>query len=196
MPYITDLGLTITPSAALYTQPVADGVISVNESSAQGRKAIVLDFNNSEGLYVRDLGTILQWPTSLGTVLDIWQPSIIPLDDDVYDRLSFHFLMKSLGGVGWQHVREMNIPFASTTDLTLLLTFGVGAVPASITLNIPNSGGQETKTKVTLPPNKFKIAEGFLSSTQPFKLWGSDLELKIKSWGSSEPYRIVRPMSG
>lgn len=196
MPLIADLSLTITPSAALYTQPVPDGQITVNESSVQGRKAIILDFNNNEGLYVRDLGTIFQWPTAAGTVLDIWQPSIIPMDDDIYDRLSFHFTMKSLGLTGWGHIRELNLPFAATANLNLLLTFGLGAYPTSISLTIPHSGGVETKVKVTIPPCKFKLLEGFISSSQPFKLWANDLELKIKSWGSAESYRVVRPFSG
>lgn len=196
MPVIADLQLSITPSAALYTAPVDDADITVNESVDGGRHAIILDFNDTEGLYVRDLGTIFAWPTTAGTILDVWQPSIALMDDDVYDRLSFHSLMNSLGLTGWGHIREMNIPFASTTDLTLLLSFGEGAVPPFISLTIPNSGGQETKTKVTIPPNKFKLVEIFLSSAQPFKLWGSDLELKIRSWGSEGPYQIVRPIAG
>ena len=196
MPVIADLDLTITPSAALYTSPVPDNAIAVNESTAQGRHAIILDFNDTEGLYTRDLGTIFSWPTNAGTILDVWQPSIALMDDDVYDRLSFHALMSSLGLVGWGHIREMSIPFASATDLTLLLNFGLGAVPASISLTIPNSGGAETKTRVLLPPNKFKLCEIFLSSTQPFKLWSADMELKCRSWGSTGPYQIVRPLSG
>lgn len=196
MPVISDLQLTITPSAALYTQNVPDSQITVNESVSQGRHAIILDFNNSEGLYVRDLGTIFSWPTGVGTVLDVWQPSIIPLDEDVYQRMSFHFLMKSLGGVGWQHVREINLAYAATAPLTLLLSFDDAAVPSSISLTIPASVGQETKAKVIMPPNKFKLVEGFLSSTQPFLFWSNDMQMKLRSWGSSDPYRIEKPFSG
>ncbi len=197
MPVIASLNLTITPTYALNTQTVPDNQITVNDSVAQGRHQIVLDFDNTEGLYVRDLGTIFSWPTVEGPILDIWQPSIVLMDDDVYDRISYHFLMTSLGMSGWGHVREMNLPFASSTDLTLLLSFGVGAVPASLTITpIAHSSGLETKLKVTLPPNKFKIIEGFLSSTAPFKFWGNDMELKVKQWGSSGPYQIVKPVSG
>ena len=120
--YISDLQLTITPASALYTSPVPDSALTVNESVTQGRHSIILDFNNSEGLYARDLGTIFQWPISAGTVLEVWQPSIIPLDEDRYQRMSFHFLIKDLGGVGWNHVREMNVPYTSSAALTLLLT--------------------------------------------------------------------------
>ena len=194
--FIADLQLTITPAYALYTQTVPDGQLSVNESMVQGRHAIILDFNDTEGLYTRDLGTIFSWPTTAGTILDVWSPSVALMDDDVYDRLSYHFLMTALGMVGWAHVREINLAFESTTDLTLLLSFGVGASPASISLTIPNSGGQEAKVKVVMPPNKWKLVEGFLSSTQPFKFWSTDMQFKLKSWGSSGPYQVARPFQG
>jgi hypothetical protein len=194
--YISDLQLTITPASALYTSPVPDSALTVNESVTQGRTSIILDFNNSEGLYARDLGTIFQWPISAGTVLEVWQPSIIPLDEDRYQRMSFHFLIKDLGGVGWNHVREMNVPYTSSAALTLLLTFDNGAVPSSVTLTLPSSGGTPTKLKVTMPPNKWKQCEGFLSSTQPFLLRDTDLEMKVRSWGSAEAYRVVKPFSG
>ena len=192
MPVIPDLSLTITPSTALYTEPVPDAALSFSEDVSQGRHAIIIDFNDSDGLLARDLGTIFQWPTGAHTVLDIWQPSIIPLDDDVYQRMSFHFLMKSLGTTGWGHLREVNLAYQATAPLMLLLTFDQWP---PITLTIPSSNGSEIKQKVTIPPNKFKLIEAFLSSASPFKLWGSDVEFKIKSWGSTQAYRVVKPLA-
>ena len=193
MPVISDLSLTITPSAALYTAPVPDSAITVNESTTQGRHAIILDFNNSEGLYTRDLGTIFQWPTGAGTILDVWQPSIIPTEDDLYNRMSYHFLMTAMGMTGWGHVREINLAHNATADITLLLNFDQWP---SITLTVPNSGGATVKTKVTIPANKFKMVEGFISSSQPFMLWGASCEFKIGQWGRSEPYRVAKPFAG
>lgn len=193
MPVIADLSLTITPTHALYTQNVPDGQITVNESTVEGRNAIILDFNNTEGLYTRDLGTIFQWPTIAGTILDIWQPTVIPMDGELYQRLSYHCLMTSLAGSGWQHARDMDIAFASTTDLNLLLTFDQWP---NINLTIPSSGGATLKTTVELPANKWKMMEIFLSSAQPFLLWTNDLEMKVRSWGSTGPYRVERPVSG
>lgn len=196
MPIISDLQLTITPSAALYQENIPDSQLSVNESVTQGRHAIIIDFNDSEGLYTRDLGTIFQWPTKAFTILNIWQPSVALMDDDIYYRLSYHFLMRSLWGKGWGHLREMNVAFSSSTDLTLLLNFDATASPSSLTLTVPNSGGQTTKVKVVLPPNKFKMMEGWISSSQPFLLWGNDLEMKVKEWGFTGAYQIVRPFQG
>lgn len=192
MPFFPGPALTVTPCTALYTSPVPDSALTSNEDTSQGRHAIIIDFNDSDGLLARDMGTILQWPTVAHTVIDVWQPSIIPLDDDVYQRMSFHCLMKSLGLKGWGHIREMNIAHQSTADLTLLLTFDQWP---DITLTVPNSNGSEIKQKVIIPPNKFKLVEVFISSPQPFKLWGSDLEMKLKSWGETGPYRIVKPVA-
>ncbi len=191
---IADLSLDITVMSALYSDYVPASAVTVNESTTQGRNAVIIDFNDSEGLYVRDIGTIFSWPITSGTILDVWQPSIIPMDDDVYDRLSFHFLASSFAGVGWQHVREINLAVESTQDLTLLLTFDEGIPP--ITLNVPNNGGVESKVKIIPPANKWKIMEGFLSCPTSFKLWASDVQFKIRSWGSAEPYRVIKPLVG
>jgi hypothetical protein len=286
---ITDLSLTITPYTDLYGTVVPDAQITPHEINAGGRKSIVLDFNNGDGLYAGDLGTIFQWPTNSLTVLDAWQPSIIPMPEGIYDRasdwddggepgakyiqgviveadsfnttktfllqdsdtLQMHALnecpvafnkqseiafscavpfvahsvrvistdgvewrvwqarlvfqpwpelcrnwqteMTSLGMIGWAHAREMNIAHLSTADLTLILTFD--GWPA-ITLTIPNSAGTQKKVKVTLPPNKFKLIGFRLFSTEDFRLFLGDVELKVKDWGSTGEYQILRPFGG
>jgi hypothetical protein len=194
--FIEDLSLFIIPSTALYTEPVPNSAITVNEDYSQGRPQIVLDFNDSDGLYARDLGTIFTWPISSGTILGVWQPSIIPFREDIYNRLSFHFLIDSLQLKGWGSIREFNFAFQSETDLTLLLTFDTGAVPQEIPIVIPNSGGDYAKVKITAPVNKFKMVEGFLSSAEPFSLWTQDCEMKLGEWGRTDSYRMVKPFVG
>jgi hypothetical protein len=190
--FVEDLSLFIIPATSLYKDLIPFSAITVNESHVEGRSAVILDFNNSEGVYSRDMGTIFTWPVFSETILDVWQPSVIPMDGEVYDRLSYHCLMTSLGTVGWQHAREMNIAYAAPAGLTLLLQFDQWP---DITLSLPASVN-EIKQKLTLPPNKFKLVEVFLSSPSPFKLWTNDLEMKIKQWGSAEPYRVARPVAG
>ena len=191
--YLADLQLYIGPATALFGSPVSAAGIAVNESYDQGRNAIVLDFNNSEGIYARDLGVVFTWPVGSGTVLDLWSPSIIPEQDDLYNRLSYHFLINALGLTGWGHVRELNFAHNATEDLKLLLLFDQWP---DILITIPNSGGVTTKVKVVLPPNKFKMIEGWLSSAQPFLLWSESCELKLGQWGRSEGYRVLKPFSG
>ncbi len=288
MPVITDLSLTITPSTALYTAPVNDAIINAYESVQEGRHAVVLDFNQGGGLYSRDLGTIFQWPAQSGTILYVWQPSIIAMPEGIYgratdwldsggakfiqgviieadsfdvpktfmlqdaDTLALHALnevpanfnqqsvkafscvtpfvahsarvvssdgvewrvwstklvyqpwpelcfnwqteMTSLGMIGWGHVREMNVPYVSTSGVTLVLTFD--AWP-TITIPLPSTGGLQAKRKVTLPANKFKlIALQTISGDPGHRIFADDLQLKIKAWGSTESYQVLRPFGG
>ncbi len=99
----------------------------------------------------------------------------------------------SLGLVGWGHVREMNIAHVSTSDLTLTLTFDSWP---TITLAIPNSNGVQNKTKVTLPPNKFKLIGLKISSCSPFFLFEQDIELKLGEWGRQGSYQVLKPFGG
>ena len=190
---IQDLQLFIGPATALYETPVPTSQIKVNESTTQGRTALILDFNDSDGLYARDLGVAFSWPISSGTILDLWQPTIIPEQDDLYNRMSYHFLINALGLTGWGHIRELNIAHNATAPLTLLLQFDQWP---DITLTIPSASGDTVKVKVVLPPNKFKMVEGWLSSSQPFMLWAESCECKLGQWGRADGYRVLKPFSG
>lgn len=292
MPVISDLSLTITPATALYTAPVNDAQINAYESVQEGRHAIVLDFNSGGGLYARDLGTIFQWPTNIGTVLDVWQPSIIPMPEGVYgratdwidggtpgakfiqgiiveadsfntpktfflqdaDTLALHPLnecpaafnlqsikafscapfvahsariistdgvewrtwstqlvfqpwpelcfnweteLTSLGMIGWGHVRETNVAYVSTSQVNLVFSFDAASGTPNITIALPSTGGVQAKTKVTLPRNKFKLIGARTFSTDaPHRVFADDLQLKIKRWGSTESYEVLRPWGG
>jgi hypothetical protein len=88
MAVILSLGLFVTPSTALYTQPVPNIDIRVSEDTSQGRTQAVLDFNQGEGIYARDLGTIFSWSTANRIVLDVWQPSLIEQPETIYNRAS------------------------------------------------------------------------------------------------------------
>ncbi len=101
--------------------------------------------------------------------------------------------MTALGLTGWGHAREMNIPHVSFADLTLVLTFDSWP---TITLTIPSSGGIQNKTKVTLPPNKFKLMGLKISSTAKFNLFASDMELKVGEWGRQGSYQVLKPFGG
>ena len=286
--YITDLGLYIGPATALYTNPILAGRIAASETTLEGRKSIVIDFDSGAGLYARDFETVFTWPIGMGTVLDVWQPSLLEQPESVFGRagdwdnagnpgakyiqgivveansfnipktfqlqsaddLSFHTLnecpatfnlqsekafscapfvahsarwissdgvawevfgtrlvfqpfpemtlnwqteLSSLGLIGWGHVREINLPHISTANLTLVLTFDFWP---TITINVPNSGGLQVKTKITIPPNKFKLIGFRVYSTAGFRVFASDLEVKVKQWGSTGPYDILKPFGG
>jgi hypothetical protein len=99
----------------------------------------------------------------------------------------------SHGLLGWQHVRELNIAHISTADLTLTIIPDVGD---PIVLTVPNSGGVQTKRKVTVPANKAKLYSYRLSSTEPFCVFAPDIETKVGMWGRTDSYTIVKPFGG
>lgn len=288
MTVISDLALTITPYTALYTAPVLDANIVASESTVEGRNTVVLDFNQGDGIYSRDIGCKFSWPLPSRNVLYEWQPSLIPMPEGVYNRpgdwddggtpgakfiqgvivdadsfgaaktfalqasddLALHTLletpatfikrteiafscvpfiahsarlvstdgvewrvwgsrmvfqpypeltknwtteMTSLGLVGWGHLREINIPHVSTDDL--LLTISFDSWPA-ITATIPNSGGTMQKVKITMPANKFKLAQFSLTSEESFRIFVPDVEVKLGQWGRTDSYRILKPFGG
>jgi len=119
-----------------------------------------------------------------------WKPVFEPWPSACLD---WHTEMTSLGLVGWAHAREINLAHVSTADITLSLTFD--AWP-TITLTIPNSGGLQQKLKITLPANKFKLIGFEASSTQIFRLFLDDMQVKVKSWGSQQAYEIIKPFGG
>lgn len=107
--------------------------------------------------------------------------------------LDWHTELSSFGMIGWNHAREMNVAYVSSGVLTCVLAFD--AWP-SITFTLPSSGGLQAKTKVTLPPNKWKLMGLHINSPSLFNVFQSDVELKIKDWGSEGPYQVLRPFGG
>jgi hypothetical protein len=84
MPVINSL--TIKPYVALYSTLIADANITVGQSTREGRTEIVLDFNSGDGLYYRDFETSFSWPLSSDTILFTWQPTLISLPENTYNR--------------------------------------------------------------------------------------------------------------
>lgn len=102
----------------------------------------------------------------------------------------------SLGIVGWGHIRELNVPYISTAPVTLTLTFDDAAVGGPIVLTLPSTAGAQLKTRFSPTFNKWKLIGFQAVSTAPFYLFLDDFEAKIKSWGSQEPYQVVKPFGG
>lgn len=99
----------------------------------------------------------------------------------------------ALGLVGWGHLREMNIAYISTANLSLTLSFDAWPV---ITIVIPPSGGVIKKVKFPLPVNKFKLVQPSVTSTAPFRLFAPEIEVKLGQWGRSDSYKVLKPFGG
>jgi len=90
---------------------------------------------------------------------------------------------------GYQHLKDGFIPYMSTADVTLTVT--LDGVPYVYTL--PNSGGEYVKHYLLFQPKKFRWAEYSAISTAGFRVFERDMEIRVKAWGSTGPYNIVRP---
>lgn len=289
--FINDLGVNIAPATQLYESFVPPSVINTSEYDTEGRTGIVMDFNSGDGLYSRDLGTAFTWAISNRLILYVWQPSLISMPENQFNRptdwddggnagakfiqgiiveadsfnsaktfqlqsaddLSLHPLNEmpaifpkqttkafscltpfiahsvrivatdgipwrmwhsnlvfepwpeqttnwqteqtSFGLAGWLHSREMNIAYASANPITVVLVFD--AWP-TITLQLPSSGGPlvQAKVKQTLPANKFKLVSVRVFSSGPFFLFEQDLEFKVKQWGSTGPFNVLKVLGG
>lgn len=103
---------------------------------------------------------------------------------------------------GWGHLREMNLVYASSAPVTVNLAFDAYppqtyTFPATTTGSVaPSTVPNKSKLKQTLQANKFKLTSFQAISGQPFYLFRDDLEFKIKQWGSSSPYTVIKPYGG
>jgi hypothetical protein len=105
--------------------------------------------------------------------------------------------LTSQGGVGWQHLRYINIEYISTNPITLtfLTDSGNGSIAPS-TITVPSSGGTQTKLKITVSPNKWKLLSVGATSSTSFYLMTEGMEFYCRSWNSSESYRVEHPFGG
>lgn len=105
--------------------------------------------------------------------------------------------LTALGGIGWQHLRLMNLEYISMAPILLsfVVDTGNGSI-APVSITIPSSGGTQTKTKLTMSANKWKLISFKASSTAPMNLFLEGLECWVKSWGSAGEYRKLKPFGG
>jgi hypothetical protein len=134
---------------------------------------------------VVDIAVILAWNAGTSTELDLWQPVLMPLPAAILSRRTDGIAV----GKGYQHVYMVNATFAATAPVTLILNTDQGVFsqtwPASGTLAVL------TRVMEKMPPNKFKVCEYQIASTQPFYLFGC--EIHVGEWGRSGEYTILRP---
>jgi len=105
--------------------------------------------------------------------------------------------LTSLDGIGFQHIRLINLEYISTAPITLSFATDIGSgsiVPATKT--IPSSSGSQAKTLLQMSPNKWKILGFSASSTAPMNLFLEGMECWVRSWGSSGEYRKIKPFAG
>src|SRR5882762_579375 len=100
-------------------------------------------------------------------------------------------------GMGWQHVRLLNIPYIAANPVTMTLIFDQqanmvisGQMPATASLLYP------TKQKVIPSANKSKLIGFQATSSSPFRIFQEMLEVWVGPWGRTDSYTVVRPFGG
>ena len=108
-------------------------------------------------------------------------------------------LSSSIGGSGWQHIKEYTIEYASNSPITItpiVADAGNGSyAPEPITL--PSTGGAPTKLHGLWSPNKWKLLqfETDISSDLTAQVYLDGFSVQRKDWGSGGDYMPVNPFA-
>lgn len=98
------------------------------------------------------------------------------------------------GLVGWLHARDANIAIRSTSTVTLTMTFDGTAQAYSI----PSTAGARRKVYIPFHSNKGKVYKFSFDTTDgtSFRLYQSDMELRLKPWVTSLGYQVMKAFGG
>ena len=110
-------------------------------------------------------------------------------------ELTDHWMTQptSHGQRGFIHHRDGFIALQSWSDVELLLTYDNGVTKAYV---IASTAGVIIKVYLPLAAVKTKLVSYSLTSTAKFRVFIKDSEIRMKAWGSTEPYQVVRPFGG
>lgn len=96
----------------------------------------------------------------------------------------------SHGFRGYFHHRDTYLAIQST-DVVVLKIQPDGA--ASFNVSFASTGGLVLKPYSPLPAAKCKLSQYFVTSCTPFRLFVKDSELRVKEWGNSGPFQVMKP---
>jgi hypothetical protein len=105
-------------------------------------------------------------------------------------------LTPAIGVHGWGFVQEVTVEYQSNAAVTLSTIAadgGNGSYGASDVI-LPSTGGVIAKTKFLVGANKFKLVWWQFASSDPtFRVFTEGFAVRIKSWGTKEPFTMMNP---
>lgn len=104
--------------------------------------------------------------------------------------------LTDIGGMGWQHIFAINLPYISTAAVTIAFKTDTGSAIVPGSLTFASSAGQQAKVFTRCSPNKWKLLAFRASSTAPCAIFLADIEVWVKSWGVDKGYRKIKPFGG
>jgi hypothetical protein len=96
------------------------------------------------------------------------------------------------GLLGYMHIKQVSVCYASTTTVTLAITSYDGQSPASIML--PSTSGAMQKTTFILTANKGSLYFYKASASAPFQLFLDNWEIWVGSWQRQDSYLRYRSL--
>lgn len=148
--------------------------------------------NPSLGNLKTNLGLLLNWSSSSpdggSQLLYFWEVGPWEVRPQIVQNWASQPTTHGMNG--FQHVREVWIPYNSTAAFTLKVV----ADGIVYSYPFPSSGGTTVKTRLDTNPIKGKL---FWYGTEggPTTIFFEDIEVKVKEWGSNGPYQSVRPFA-
>ena len=102
----------------------------------------------------------------------------------------WHTQSTSLGMPGYSHIRDVILAHESTADLQFNLVID-GVTRGAYT--IPHSDGIRNRSYFPVAAIKGKYFQFIITSTEPFRLFLADCEVRAKPWGVGATYQVFRP---
>lgn len=91
---------------------------------------------------------------------------------------------------GFQFIRDMYVALRSTADITLSLVLDETTTQ---TYTIPSTAGKRVKTYLPIHPNKYKLVQYIFDSSEQFKLYETDSEVRLRDWNVPFSYIVRKP---
>jgi hypothetical protein len=164
------------------------GAFTINNST---RARVQTDINSGNGHYGFNIALDLTWATTGATPkVYFWEP-LVEVTADILTKWITQETTHGLTGV--QHLRDAYVELISSADVTFTIDVDDEEVISPQSYTISSTGGARRKIYVPLGILKGKIFNYYLSSANAFRLFASGSEVRVKSWGSTGGYEVVRP---
>jgi len=132
------------------------------------------------------------WYGGIGQGESAWQYQPFPESLELWQTE-----LTSLGGVGFQHLRLLNIEYISTAPATMSFVVDTGnGSYGPVDITILSSSGTQAKWFTQVSPNKWKLISFNITSSAPITIFQEGFEVWTKSWGSSDSYQKAKPFGG
>jgi len=172
-------------------QLTAEAAINVTGS---GRQRVALNLQQSLGneIYALNISFDIAWETNGGAIAPILYQYDTLYRVEPAAMKHWEIPPNSLGLTGFFHVRDSYVTLRSGADVTMTLRTDAGDTQ---TFTIPNTAGVKQKIYVPFAANKVKLIGFTFNSTEDFRMYQPECELRAKPWMTDLGYSVA-PLFG